>query len=111
MYDNIFTNDPIIKQLSQAYLDILNESHTRSELEQLDVNELKALVSEYSDKAEAAKDEMEAKKHRDELKVIKDILKSRGEQETEDDDTDKKNEKNAQEHEDDMEDKTKEHQG
>ena len=89
MFNNFF-NDPIIKQLSEAYLEIINEAHTEEELKQSSTEELKALVSEYSDKVEAAKDEKEAEKHRKELQMIRDILKSREETKDEDnEDTEK----------------------
>jgi hypothetical protein len=89
MFNNFF-NDPIIKQLSKAYLEIINEAHTEEELKQSSTEELKALVSEYSDKVEAAKDEKEAEKHRKELQMIRDILKSREETKDEDnEDTEK----------------------
>jgi hypothetical protein len=93
MFNNFF-NDPIIKQLSKAYLEIINEAHTEEELKQSSTEELKALVSEYSDKVEAAKDEKEAEKHRKELQMIRDILKSREETKDEDNEDTEKEEKN-----------------
>jgi len=76
MFNNFF-NDPIIKQLSEAYLDILSEDHTQEQIDKLSVEELKALVSEYKDKVEMAKDEEEANKNKQELQMILDELKSR----------------------------------
>ena len=76
MFNNFF-NDPIIKQLSEAYLEILSEDHTEEQLKQASTEELKALVSEYSDKVEATKDEQEADKYRKELQMIRDMIKSR----------------------------------
>jgi len=76
MFNNLF-NDPIIKQLSEAYLDILSEDHTQEQIDKLSVEELKALVSEYKDKVEMAKDEEEANKNKQELQMILDELKSR----------------------------------
>jgi hypothetical protein len=93
MFNNFF-NDPIIKQLSEAYLEIINEAHTEEELKQSSTEELKALVSEYSDKVEAAKDEEEAEKHRKELQMIRDILKSREETKDEDNEDTEKEEEN-----------------
>jgi hypothetical protein len=93
MFNNFF-NDPIIKQLSEAYLEIINEAHTEEELKQSSTEELKALVSEYSDKLEAAKDEEEAEKHRKELQMIRDILKSREETKDEDNEDTEKEEEN-----------------
>jgi hypothetical protein len=92
MFNNFF-NDPIIKQLSEAYLEILSEDHTKEQLEEMDTDELKALVSEYSDKVEAAKDEEEAEKNRKELQMIRDIIKSREETEDEDTETEEENDK------------------
>ena len=104
MFNNFF-NDPIIKQLSEAYLDIIQESHPREQLEKMDTDELKALASEYADKIEASKDEAEKKKHREELHMIRTMLSDRKE------DSDK-DEKMAQEHEDDIEDKaTRQYEG
>ena len=93
MFNNFF-NDPIIKQLSEAYLEIINEAHTEEELKQSSTEELKALVSEYSDKVEAAKDEKGAEKHRKELQMIRDILKSREETKDEDNEDTEKEEEN-----------------
>jgi hypothetical protein len=93
MFNNFF-NDPIIKQLSEAYLEIINEAHTEEELKQSSTEELKALISEYSDKVEAAKDEEEAEKHRKELQMIRDILKSREETKDEDNEDTEKEEEN-----------------
>jgi len=76
MFNNLF-NDPIIKQLSEAHLDILSEDHTQEQIDKLSVEELKALVSEYKDKVEMAKDEEEANKNKQELQMILDELKSR----------------------------------
>jgi hypothetical protein len=76
MFNNFF-NDPIIKQLSDAYIDILKEDHTKEELMELDVDELRALMSEYSDKVEMAKDPEEAEKNKKELQMIRDILASK----------------------------------
>lgn len=73
MFNNFF-NDPIINQLSQTYLSMVNEDHSKEDLEKLDLDELKALVSEYSDKVESAKDEQEAEGYRKELKAIKDLI-------------------------------------
>ena len=92
MFNNFF-NDPIIKQLSEAYLEILSEDHTKEQLEEMDTDELKALVSEYSDKVEAAKDEEEAEKNRKELQMIRDIIKSREETEDKDTETEEENDK------------------
>jgi hypothetical protein len=92
MFNNFF-NDPIIKQLSEAYLEILSEDHTKEQLEEMDTDELKALVSEYSDKVEAAKDEEEAEKNRKELQMIRDIIKSREETEDEDTESEEENDK------------------
>jgi len=104
MFNNFF-NDPIIKQLSDAYLDILRESHTREQLEKMDTDELKALASEYADKVDSSKDEDEKKKHREELHMIRTMISDR-EKDSEDD------EKMAQEHEDDIEDKaTRQYEG
>ena len=76
MFNNFF-NDPVIKQLSQAYVDMISEGHTREELEKLDIDELKALMSEYMDKVETTKDEKEAEEHREELAVIKELIASK----------------------------------
>jgi hypothetical protein len=75
-------------------LEIINEAHTEEELKQSSTEELKALVSEYSDKLEAAKDEEEAEKHRKELQMIRDILKSREETKDEDNEDTEKEEEN-----------------
>ena len=104
MYNNFF-NDPVIRQLSQAYLDILQEGHTREQLEKMDIDELKALASEYADKMESAKDEQEKQKHREELHTSKTLIADKEE------DADK-DEKLSQEHEDDIEDKaTRQYEG
>ena len=104
MFNNFF-NDPIIKQLSEAYLDIISEDHTKEQLEKLDIDELKALASEYADKVEAAKDEKEKKKNREELHMIRTMISDREEQSD-------KDEKLSQEHEDDIEDKaTRQYEG
>lgn len=76
MFNNFF-NDPIIKQLSEAYLDILTEDHTQEQIDKLSVEELKALVSEYKDKVEMAKDQEELAKNKKELQMIMNELKSR----------------------------------